>query len=503
MHGIRRALALTTAERYFSLLINFATLAFVSRLLTPAEIGISVLGMTVWVLALSIREFATTNFIVQRKELKAEQVRAVFTVLLLLTAAISFVIATFSSVLAAVYEESNLAPYLRIISLCILIEIIGALIAALLRREMFFGKLAAINVAGAASYAVVTITLAVLGFSYMSFAWALLVSQIMVACLSILIWRDISIFKPCLTGWREILTFGGYNGVNLLFFRIFETLPYLVLGRILSVEAVALYNRGITICQLPEKVFLGGVGSVLLSAFSVEARNDRGLRDAYLRSVEMITAFLWPALISLVILADPIVRLLLGDQWLGSVPLVRIMGFAFLLLFSQWLSYPVLVAVGAMRDLMMRSIIAWPISALIITAAAFFGLMAVAFSWLVIVPFQAYVSFYFVRRHLDIRWRDIALALSKAAVLTVSCAIGPLLVVLLAGGFDLSMSAAAFAIVLSAVGWGAGLWLTNHPLLQEFEHAWVGLQGPRFTERALAHGSRLLKKSKFARSGTT
>ncbi len=472
MSGIRRALVLSTSERYFILAANFLTLAVVSRLLTPAEIGVSVLGMAIVTMALAVREFATTNFIVQKHQLNLEDVQTTFTILLLLTGAITFLIIVSAGSLAALYNEPRLAPFLRVFLVCVLIEVIGAPIAALLRREMAFGKLAVINMTSAALFAGLTITLAALGFSYMSFAWARLASQTAVACMFLLVWPDKSIFKPCLTAWRSMVTFGGYNGANILLFTIYESLPYLVFGRILSVDAVALYHRSYAICQLPSKVLLGGVSSVLLSAFSAEVRNGRGLREHYLRSIELITGALWPALILLVILADPIVRLLLGEQWLGAVPLLRIMAIAYLFLFAWVLEYPVLIAVGAMRDLLMRSAIAWPVSAVVITCAAFFGLKAAALSLLVTMPFQAYVSIYFVRRHVDIAWRDIVFAVRKAAILALCSAVGPLSVVMLMGGrLDLSIGPTIGVIALALIGWGAGLRLTGHPLLREIEHA--------------------------------
>jgi O-antigen/teichoic acid export membrane protein len=488
MNGIRRALVLSTSERYFTLAANFLTLAIVSRLLTPAEIGVSVLGMAIVMMAFSVREFTTTNVIIQRPQLKLEDVRATFTLLVLVTGTMSFLIMAGAGGLAALYNEPRLVPFLRLVSLCVLMEVIGLTVGALLRREMAFGKLAVINITTAGLTSGLTITLAALGFSYMSFAWAILVGRFVEASLFLLVWQDKSIFKPCLKEWRNIMTFGGYNGANAVLATIYESLPYIVFGRILSVDAVAVYNRGHAICQLPGKVILGGVGSVLLSAFSAEVRNGRKLRDHYLHSIELISGLWWPALILLAILADPVVRVLLGEQWLGAVPLVRIMAIANLFLFSVLLNYPVLVSVGAMRDLFIRSVITWPVSAVVITCAAFFGLKAAAFSLLFTLPFQAVVSVYFVQRHLDVTWRDIIFSLRKAAVLVLFSAIGPLSIVLLMGGqFDLSILSSIGVIVLGSIGWGLGLRLTDHPLLREIEHAVRTLVGSPLTARIRSH----------------
>ena len=47
MAGIRRSLLLASAERYASPLINIATVVITARLLTPADIGVTVLGSIV------------------------------------------------------------------------------------------------------------------------------------------------------------------------------------------------------------------------------------------------------------------------------------------------------------------------------------------------------------------------------------------------------------------------------------------------------------------------
>src|ERR1700752_4265642 len=89
MVAVKRALFLSTGERYFVLLSNFATTALVSRILTPEEIGVWVIGMAILSIALSTREFASANFLIQHQALGREEIRAAFSVLLLLTMGIA------------------------------------------------------------------------------------------------------------------------------------------------------------------------------------------------------------------------------------------------------------------------------------------------------------------------------------------------------------------------------------------------------------------------------
>ena len=108
------------------------------------------------------------------------------------------------------------------------------------------------------------------------------------------------------------------NGATVTLAKIFESVPYLVLGRMLSLEAAALYNRSVTVAQLPDKLLLSGLAQILLPAFAADLRNGGNLRENYLRGIELITGLQWPVLVCLSLLAHPIVLLLLGDQWMSA-----------------------------------------------------------------------------------------------------------------------------------------------------------------------------------------
>ncbi|MBS0240413.1 MAG: oligosaccharide flippase family protein [Proteobacteria bacterium] len=468
MRGLRRALALTTAERYFSLVTNFITLSIVSRLLTPTEIGISVLGTAIASTVMALREFATPTYVIQCSNLSKDDVRTAVTVQMLASFAVGAVIFCSSWKLASIYQEPALGVYLRVVAISIAIESVAAPIAALLRRDMLFEKLVIIGVFNAAVSSVTTLTLIGLGFSYMSFAWAWLISAAASGVMSLFIWRDVSIFRPSLRSWSAVTGFGCVNGAHVTLARLYDAVPYLVLGRILPVDAVALYNRALTVCQLPDKVFFGGLSSALLSAFSAHARSGGDLKTSYLRSVQYVTAFQWPALAVVTVLAYPLVRIVLGAQWLEAVPIIQIIALASAFTFSNDLYYPVMAAAGAIGDIFKRALIVWPLSAAIVVSAASFGLYAAASAMFIAMPFQAAVSVYFIRRRIQFAWTDIFRILGHAVILAVSAIAGPLTVIAMDGGnFDLSAKDTTASIILSTIGWLLALRVTRHPLLDE------------------------------------
>jgi O-antigen/teichoic acid export membrane protein len=280
---------------------------------------------------------------------------------------------------------------------------------------------------------------------------------------------DLSILRPAFKSWVNVLTFGGYNGASFVINRIYESLPSLVLGYLLPHAAVGLYNRASVVSDIPDKVVLTSVFSVAFPALAAEVRVGRSLKEPYLRSLGLITVFYWPAQALLALLAYPVVMLFLGPQWVeGAVPLLQLMAIAGLAWFPVMLTSPVLLAVGANRDRVLADLVGRSLSAVVLCSAAYFGVLVMAASKLVTLPFQMFLALYFVRRHIPFRWREVCAALWKSAAATVGAAAGPAAVLALSDqGFALSLGATLLAALMAAGGWLAAVLVTRHPVLSE------------------------------------
>ena len=194
------------------------------------------------------------------------------------------------------------------------------------------------------------------------------------------------------------------------------------------------------------------------------------------------------------LLAHPLVRVVLGPQWDAVVPLVQIMAVAVLVWFPIVLTQPLLLAIGAMRDALLCSLIGLPPSALVLCAASSFGVKAMAASQLITTPFQMYIALRFICRHVPFTWSEFAVALRPSALVSICCII-PVLPLIAANGFDLGLSLplAAVAGGLSGCGWVVGIRLTGHPVGAEIHHTAASLgrhtAAARLVGRLLAVGA--------------
>jgi O-antigen/teichoic acid export membrane protein len=466
MQRFRRSLLFSFLDRYTSLAITLLLTAIVARLLTPAEVGVFAIGIGLIAIVEAFREFGVGAYLVQERELTPEKIRTAFTIMLLLSLLLAGALHVSAGPVARFYDEPGLEAVLRLATVSFLLVPFSNPVMALLRRDMAFGWIALINVAGAITNLLVVVTLAASGFSYMSLAWGAVASGAVMAVTAILFRPQLWVFWPCLAGWRQVLSFSSYASTTMILNVFYQMLPQLALGRILGFDAVGLYSRALMLCQLPERLIMSALQPVLLPALSARARLGGDLKEPYLRGLGYGLTVQWPFMVCLALLADPAVHLLLGPQWAAVAPLVRIIALASLVMFPAFLTYPMLVALGRVKDTLTASLISLPPSMALLSAAAFLGLEAVAASLFLTAPFQVYVSLRFVRRQIPFQWTELAAAARKGVVVTLCAAAAPAAAVALAG-FGLSVPAGAAAGIGAAAGWLVGLCLTDHPLLAE------------------------------------
>ncbi|MFY0610028.1 MAG: oligosaccharide flippase family protein [Hyphomicrobiaceae bacterium] len=479
MAQIRRAFFAATGERYVVLMINLILLATISRLLPAREIGIALIGIAVLTVVGNLRDFGLAAFIVQRDVVTRVSIRTAFTVTLMIATLLACVILAAQGVVAGFYQEEQLGTFLQIVTVSLLVGTLFGPSGALLQRAMEFKTLALIHIAGAIVNCGVAVALALAGFGALSIAWAAVAQSVVVSTLGIFSKSVLWAYRPCLKDWREFITFGTSASLYGLVSRLYDNLPYFVLGRLLPLNSVALFNRATMICDLPLKGLLSGVFPVALPALAIAAREDRSLAHSYLRALSYITAVHWPGLLLVAFLAHPIVTVIVGPAWHDVVPLVQIMAIANLFSSPSLLAYPMLVSAGAVNIALLLSLVTLPVCAAIFVLAASYGVKAAALSLLLTIPLENLAGLWVVRKRAFFHWNELASALRESLIVTLCTMIGPV-VILLATGLrtDISVAVGVAIGLLGAIGWFIGVFCVRHPLLKHIPE--VMQLGPDF-----------------------
>ena len=235
MSAIRLSVLASVADKYVSQGIAVVTLAVMSRILTPAEIGLYMLAFTVVLIADNLRGFGIGVYIVQERTLGPVAIRSAFTVTLVMSIGIALVINLTAGQIAEFFREPELARLMSIATLAFCVNPFGNPIVALLQRDLAFTALAYMNVAAAVVSAAVTIGLGATGFGPVSYIWGYVASSAAMTLLAVMVRPDYWIFRPSLAGVKGILSFGGISSAVTVVNMAYDMLPRIILGRLLGV----------------------------------------------------------------------------------------------------------------------------------------------------------------------------------------------------------------------------------------------------------------------------
>jgi len=194
MISVHRSIFFSAVERYASLLLFFFSTAILSRLLTPKEFGVyAVVSAITSVFSASSQEFGGTSYLIQKPSLSTEHTRTAFTISLCLSVAIGIGFCLLGEVLGTMFGADGLSAGIAVAALNFVITPFSMTTMALLRRNMQFDIIAAGNLAGNFATAVVSIALALMGYSYLAPIWGMVVGSIVLGAFLIHKYDDLRI----------------------------------------------------------------------------------------------------------------------------------------------------------------------------------------------------------------------------------------------------------------------------------------------------------------------
>lgn len=478
--GLRKALTLSFAQTWISLGLNVATIVVVSRLLTPAEIGVFSVAVGMVALMHTLREFGVSSFIVQDPTLNNETIRTVFTVNLVIAWAVALVMYALSGLAGDFYGDPGVARVTRVLCLVFMLLPFGTTPMALLKRDMRYDVLLRIRLGETVARGVITIGLVFAGFSYMSMAWASVagMAALVIGCT---VW-GCGYRAPGLglKHWRKVVHFGSSRTLSDLVGDAGSQAANIVVGKILGMAAAGLYSRGFGVVNMFQTSVVGAVSSVAYPAFAQEHRDTGSAANLYLKSLVYLCGISWPFFAVCALMAFPMIQIAFGSQWLPAVPLMRWLCIAAIMATLTYQCGNFLTAIGRYRVVTRTEVTFQSVRVGLCVAAAFHGLEAVAAVQVVVYVVAAVLYCRLLAGIPELHLRRVARALASSAGVTMASCLVPAAVLFAWPGTIQQHYVASFIVAAAGatVGWLLGIMLIGHPLTGELMQVFarVGLR---------------------------
>jgi O-antigen/teichoic acid export membrane protein len=448
------------------MVIQLGSSIILARLLVPEEIGIFSVALSFITLGHMLRDFGIGEYLIQEKELTSEKIRSGFTLSLILAWILATIIYFISGPLASFYEEEGIAQVLPVIALNFLLIPFGAITISLLRREMRFDQLIKINLSSAFINASAAIFLAMNGYSFMSLAWAAIAGTATSVLVSQFYRPKALSFLPTLSKAKAIIAYGSYNTLTNFTSNIATTAPDLILGKMLGMHLVGIFNRGNSLLQMLTQLITGGVRPILLPYFSEQHRNNsQELASIYIKMTDALLAVLWPVMAFLIVYAHETILFLFGENWLEAVPVVQVLGIGTSIWLTASFASELFKATNNIKLLAKITFFMSFVRVIAILVGSYFSFKMVLILFAATSILHGIVVFHMLRQVISIQLKDIVNISSKNLMMTIIIIIPTLLTKLT--DVQSAFLTLIFSGTIFTIGWFICLYTFHRPLLEK------------------------------------
>lgn len=468
--SVRRAFTISFLERYSITILNFISVMVLARLLTPEDIGIYSVGLAIIGLAHMIRDFGIGDYLLQEKTLTREKVASALGLTIVLAWSLGFVIFALSGAVADYYEESSVKEVIQVVALNFFLIPLGAMAPSLLKRGMSFGTLFKINFSASFTNIIVAISLAYMGYGFMSMAWASVSSIFVRAVLGQYFLPKKYRILPSLNGWPHIAKFGGHIvGANLSR-ELGQSIPDLIVSKVLGFSALGYFSRAQGYVKLYTTTIQKAIVPVIQAMFAKNNREDSGLQNSYLKTVSYVTLIGWSLLAFLGLMSFQIIRLLYGDQWDAAVPVASVLCLATAFVVPSTINVNLLIATGHAKPLFRISLVLNLIRIASVVALVSYGLVYVAYGLVIVSMLQFIISSYAVSVNNGLKIGKLLPVFIKNISIILISMVVPLFMYLMPGfNLELNIKYLVLACGYTSIIWLLMLYVFKHPFREEID----------------------------------
>lgn len=320
-----RSAAITVANQTFLFVLRLGTTVVMARLLTPDDYGL--VGMVTGLLAFLavFNDVGLAQATVQKAEVTHQEASTLFWIGAGVSSSLTLVAAVAAPAIAWFYGDARLVAVSLALAFGFFLQGMSFPQSAVLKRQLRFGTLAAIELAGSVIAAALGMALAWSGASY----WSLVAMQLGGAAVQMSgLWLA--------TRWRPgrpgrlvdvapQLRFGaGFLGYHVVGSFV-RSLDRVLLGWRFGAPPVGLYTRAFHVSLLPMQQLSLPIGNVAMAALARVQDDRERFRRYFCRAMAAIAALGIPMAVAVACLSGEIVRIVLGPQWLEAGPLVAIL----------------------------------------------------------------------------------------------------------------------------------------------------------------------------------
>lgn len=324
----KKGLAWSMIERFATQGVQFLFGIILARLLSPDDYGIIAMPLVFLAIAQCIIDSGFSTALIRKPELTEDDLSTAFYFNIGIGILCYAVLFFSSPLIADFYHTPILSSLLKVTALAVLFNPLCAVQQAILTRKIDFKTQAIVSLSGAVVSGIVGLYMAYNGFG----VWSLVFQQVGGYVMrTILLWV-LGKWKPKRKwSWESFHYLWGFGSKMLgsgLLDTIYNNIYPIVIGKYFSAQDLGNYTRAQQFSSLPSSNVTGVLQRVTFPVLSSIQNEDERLARNYRKILKLSAFLIFPLMLILSAVADPLIRVLLSDKWEGCIILLQILCFS-------------------------------------------------------------------------------------------------------------------------------------------------------------------------------
>lgn len=311
-------------ERILAQGVSFVVSLVLARMLLPEEYGIVALVLVFINLANVFVTNGLGETLIQKPNAKQSDFSTMFFCSLFLSVIIYFLLFASAPLIAKFYNNEQLVLVLRVLGLQVPLSSMNTIQQAYVSKHMMFKKFFYSTLGGTIISGIVGITLAYRGAGIWALVVQYMTNTIINTCILFLTvkWHPTMEFDK--QSAKTLFSFGWKLVAAQFMNQMYVELKNLFIGKVYTTSDLASYNKGE---QFPSVLVMNinsAISSVLFPAMSIANQEKGKLKELTRQSIMMSSYVVFPIVTGLMVVAEPMIRLLLTEKWISCVPFLQI-----------------------------------------------------------------------------------------------------------------------------------------------------------------------------------
>ena len=323
---IARGAAWMVVLRSADRILGFVSMLVLARLLVPEDFGLVALGMAVVGSLSAFSEFGFDLALIQNQSAERKHYDTAWTLGLLRGVLIAGILLLAAEPAASAMGDARLAELIRVLALMPLLESFANIGVVEFRKQLVFSKEFLYRFSSRLGGVITTLCLAFLWRDY----WALVVGQLTTGALRLILSYILQPYRPrpSFAAWRDIFNFSKWLFLNGIAQFATKRASTFVVGAFLAPTSVGLMALSDEIMGLVSQALIAPIKRTFFPGFAKLSHDLPAMRTLLIKAYALTALFALPLSVGIGVTAELFVPLVLGANWLDTIPVIEILVYS-------------------------------------------------------------------------------------------------------------------------------------------------------------------------------